>query len=123
MKKLLLICFGLFIYCSGAFAQQTLKAKTRLALKIKSNSRAVYQAHPVRSKTFNSGNDAVQKNTNGAHRLPLQNNSQKHILPVQGRSMASEAVIGSTTYDLQTNGTISNRLVNNADHTICAVWT
>jgi hypothetical protein len=34
-----------------------------------------------------------------------------------------EAVIGFSAYDLQTNGTISNRLVKNDDGTISAAWT
>ncbi|MCC7233340.1 MAG: T9SS type A sorting domain-containing protein [Bacteroidia bacterium] len=35
----------------------------------------------------------------------------------------NEQVIGYTYYDLQTSGTISNRLVKNADGTISACWT
>jgi hypothetical protein len=34
-----------------------------------------------------------------------------------------EAIIGGTVYDLQTNATISNRLVKNVDGTITAAWT
>ncbi|MCC7233341.1 MAG: T9SS type A sorting domain-containing protein [Bacteroidia bacterium] len=35
----------------------------------------------------------------------------------------NEQIIGYTYYDLQTNGTISNRLVKNADGTFSACWT
>jgi len=35
---------------------------------------------------------------------------------------ATETIIGTTTYDLQTNGTISNRLLYNSDGSMCAVW-
>jgi len=43
-----------------------------------------------------------------------------------GNSVAASAngtTIGTTTYDLQTNGSVQNRLVKHADGTISAVWT
>jgi hypothetical protein len=43
-----------------------------------------------------------------------------------GNSVAASSngtVIGGTTYDLQTNGSVQNRLVKHADGTISAVWT
>ncbi len=36
---------------------------------------------------------------------------------------ANGTIIGTTTYDLQTNGSVQNRLIKHADGTVSAVWT
>lgn len=50
---------------------------------------------------------------------PARSNNGVH-LRVAG---VEEAIIGGSVYDLQTNGTISHRLVKNVDGTISAAWT
>jgi hypothetical protein len=63
--------------------------------------------------------------------IPLANaQNRTYTAPVPANSGATlrtttveEAVIGFSVYDLQTNGTISNRLVKNDDGTFSAAWT
>jgi len=59
--------------------------------------------------------------------VPVNNNKSLEMLsavPVSKVTMSvTETIIGNTYYDLQTNGTISNRLIKNPDGTISAVWT
>src|SRR6185369_1553656 len=81
------------------------------------------QARPAIRKNLGYGNEAIKLNPTAHQKLASQANALRNGAPAQVTSTASEAVIGATTYDLQTNGTISNRLTNNADGTYSAVWT
>ena len=58
----------------------------------------------------------------GAETTPLQ--SANPFVTAPGRNhRAAITTLGSTTYDLQTNTAIQNRIVRNADGTMAAVWT
>jgi hypothetical protein len=117
MKKLLL--FTGMILCSGAFAQQSLTLKSPISKKIKSNSIALTKPHQVVKKVAGGPNEAVSTNNlralhsrTAAHRNGSLNNV----------ASTPETIIGSTVYDAQTNGTISNRVVN-VNGKISATWT
>lgn len=49
--------------------------------------------------------------------------SPNHFTAAQNNKAANETTIGNTTYDLQTNSTVMNRIVNHGDGTISASWT
>jgi len=107
MKKLLLI--GLMLCSMGAIAQQSAASKARALSHIK--------AELLKMKLPAPHVNAID---NGA---PVNNIT----VPRKGnptiQATANETIIGNTYYDLQTNNTISNRLVNNADGTLSAAWT
>lgn len=69
------------------------------------------------------------KNLDNVSVVPLKRNLPKANATVHNATgtaktaIITESVIGSTYYDLQTNASISNRLVRNADSTISATWT
>src|SRR5690349_21090797 len=101
MKKLLLFS-GVLVFCSGVFAQQT--------ARMKSNSTATYTPHRVVKKTAGGPHEAATDQSRlvahpKAH--PAHRNGNTN-----SASVVPETVIGSTVYDLQTNGTLSNRVIN-----------
>ncbi len=115
MKKLLLI--GLMLICVNTFAQQSTNAKARAEAKTKAlshvNAALLKKGIPVSHNRRNVDNGG----------LPINNNASRKLVTPTIQSTANEATIGNTNYDLQTNNTISNRIVNNSDGTISAVWT
>jgi hypothetical protein len=122
MKKLLLFT-GVFLFCSGIFAQQR-------PLRIKTNSAVANKPHIVVKKNAGGLNEAltakqlselrsmVHSRTRTAHRNAGTLNAAA-IIP---GDTIPETIIGQTTYDLQTNGTISNRVVN-VNKKVSATWT
>ncbi len=57
------------------------------------------------------------------NQVPLSTLAIPHANARTAQPVANETVIGCTFYDLQTNNSISNRLVVNTDGTIAAAWT
>ena len=55
--------------------------------------------------------------------LPLSTHSTTSPYLHRTSAAVSEAIIGTTEYDLQTNRSTANRISNNGDGTISAVWT
>ncbi len=55
--------------------------------------------------------------------LPLNVNPSLHYVTANKMSSLSEAIIGNTQYDLQTNSGIMNRLLYHDDGTFSATWT
>jgi hypothetical protein len=53
--------------------------------------------------------------------MPLQNPG--NLSNTRLDSGLPEAVIGTTTYDLQSNGSVQNRIINHPDATLSAAWT
>lgn len=121
MKKLLLFA-GMLFYCLGVFAQQGIQSTVKLPV-IKSNSIAVRQPHRAIKKIINTADETMKMNNEGYKILPLPVTTRKFETSDRPQGSGTEMVIGTTTYDLQTNGTISNRIVNNGDGTLSAVWT
>ncbi len=119
MKKLLLIGIALFFY-SGISAQQN--------LRIKSSSTSVNRPHPVVKKIAGGSHETLSPEQLSA--LKSYSHAANHSARRNGSSVVNgwapptipETVIGSTVYDLQTNGTLSNRVVN-VNGKISATWT
>lgn len=65
--------------------------------------------------TGNETNTGLEKSIKGPAVNPYTT-----IPPVQ---MGVETIIGITTYDLQSNSAVQNRVMNNGDGTVSAVWT
>jgi hypothetical protein len=106
MKKLLLLGAGL----SLAFC---LQAQQRPAKQL-------IQLDPAIAK---KAVPAHQQRLNIEAELPLNPNTTTS--PYLGRtsSAVSEAIVGTTEYDLQTNRSTAKRISNNGDGTISIVWT
>ena len=121
MKTRLLTIAFLF-YCVGIFAQQNVNSSVKLK-PVKSNSSSVNRAHKPIKKTIGADDQTVLVTNAVSRNLPAPASSRNVVTTYDANRTMSEAIIGTSTYDLQTNGTISNRIVNNVDGTIGAVWT
>ena len=99
MKKELLSLFSLGLAVS-VFGQQSVSPELRAKL---------HQAVP-HNKTILTGSEQVGNNASTSSNM-------------RSASSVNGTVIGGTTYDLQTNGAIQNRLVRHSDGTISAAWT
>ena len=85
--------------------------------KVAKVSPSMNQAAPF-DKNFITGNEAntgLEKTIKGPSANPYTNQP-----PVQ---FGVETMIGITTYDLQSNSAVQDRVINNGDGTISAVWT
>lgn len=113
MKKLVLIIF--IFSCGVAFSQQ------RKAVNVKNPTR-INPALLKLSASVPKTKGGIDFGAPVNHNSFLRNTGSGEGSGIRS-SFATETVIGTTYYDLQTNNTISNRLVNNADGTKSAVWT
>ncbi len=126
MKKLLLFT-GVFLFSSGLFAQQSPTAKSAQAQRIKTSSAFVNKPHqPVQKlaggpfEAQPSLNSSASRSVSHPRTAPAHRNGAVRSAWIP--PLIPETVIGTSTYDLQTNGTISNRVVNNGGK-ISATWT
>ncbi len=108
MKKQLLMVLAISASL-GTFAQNR-SAKTRVQLPLKEKPVSVHQLN------------------GDPYQIPFNTNSSRGYVastPVQNKSAqaVTEAVIGKTTYDLQTNSAILTHLINHSDGTVSAAWT
>jgi hypothetical protein len=106
-KNLFVLILLLYLHYSPILAQQVV-----LGHPIKSNSIATSKPHLVIEKFSERNTKQISSNPGISSRI---NPSSK------AAASANETIIGTTTYDVQTNGTISNRLVNYTGH-LSAVW-
>jgi hypothetical protein len=118
MKKILLICLSAGIGISAG-AQQIEK---RLPVGFQ---QAEIPAH-VRKNAVTMHKDAFRID----NQVPLNNSQARSSAAPSGSknnrvstTIMEEEIIGFTYYDLQTNNSISNRLVRNDDGSISAAWT
>lgn len=82
--------------------------------------------YPLSNKSIQNLSIPVPKSTEGGSIVPVNTNKSVKMLTAPSTKVTStltETTIGNTFYDLQTNGTISNRLVRNSDGTLSAAWT
>ena len=105
MKKIFCIAFS--VMCALSLHAQNLKVRKGL--------NKVQLPAKYRNMTILSG----IKNDNG---INPQGNFQRKIYSPHQSSVLNETIIGYTYYDLQTNGSTSNRIVYNTDGTISAAW-
>jgi hypothetical protein len=121
MKKLLLI--GLMLANVGVFAQQNIDTKVKGINRI--NPELLKLSLPVpRERGGVDGWSLL--NSNPILRTPLKRQSNTDGSVSSGgtrTATASETILGNTYYDLQTNNSISDRIVNTIDGKISAVWT
>jgi hypothetical protein len=126
MKKLLLFT-GVFLLSAVAFAQQRPTVKSTPAQRIKINSPSANRPQRLIAKKSGGQDEALSADQLSA----LRSVARPQIKPVHRNGMASPAwfpplisdtIIGTTTYDLPTNGTLSNRVVN-VNGKISATWT
>lgn len=110
MKKLLLLSFAVSL-CIGASAQNK---PTATKAKLVATPERLKNAKPVKIEAVDQSLIPYKK--------PGALNLVPHV-PSAKFSTPTTEVIGKTFYDLQTNATISNRLVRNSDGTLSAAWT
>lgn len=107
MKKQLLISTGIFV--SGLLcAQVASKAPSKIPANL---AKISVKKTKVTEDYFNSAYVSGTRNPKASTPNNLRTSS------------LSENVIGTTYYDLQTNSSVGDRLVVNADNSIAAVWT
>ena len=104
MKKLFLFT-GILFYCVGVFAQQRTNSTVKL-LKVKSSSVAITKPQLAR-KDIGAEVQTTPVN-NAASRNSQVPATSRRVVPTSTNAIVTEAIIGTSTYDLQTNGTISN---------------
>lgn len=111
MKKHLLITSGIFV--SGLLAAQVAGKASLKMSKVPAHLTTI-------SAKRNAVNDTYQQ-------LPfsavVKTKTNSAVNSVQRTTAVSEATIGTTNYDLQSNGSVGDRIVVNADGSIAAVWT
>jgi hypothetical protein len=108
MGKHVLVYFLLFSFCVAK--AQNNKIGTRVHLNTK--TKAIPISHPLPVSL-----DDVLVNRNSS------NNSLAPQPIKRTFSSVSETIIGNTSYDLQTNSSIQNRLLRHSDGTVSATWT
>lgn len=108
MKKLLLTGMALSI-CLGAIAQNRPAPLNSIFERFKATNRHA----PVPYQPSISGNEMPVNKINGT----VSNRAAQ-----QSRSAMAPAIIGTTTYDLQSNGSIQNRIYN-SNGNLGATWT
>jgi len=102
MKKTITLLAGILV-CTGLFAQvNSSQSYTKNLLKA------------VNDKVTMSGEEVLSH---------LMVNPNPTTSPNAKFSSANEVVIGTTTYDLQSNAAVQNRIVHHDDGTISAGWT
>ncbi len=118
MKKLLLFS-GVLLFCSGVVAQQR--------PGIKSNSTSVSTPHRVVKKIAGGAHETVsaeQMSALKSYSHPANHTGRRNgtVNSTWAPPLITETVIGTSVYDLQTNGTLSNRVIN-VGGKISATWT
>ncbi len=124
--KTRLLFTGIFLFCSSVNAQQNFSTNSTQTLRIKTISAFVNKPHQLVKKLAGgpfeaqpSLNSSALKSVSHPRITPAhRNGAVNHVLV----PLIPETIIGTSTYDLQTNGTISNRVVNNSGK-ISATWT
>ena len=102
MKKTTTLLAGILV-CAGLFAQvNSSQSYTKNLLKA------------VNNKVTMSGEEVLSH---------LMVNPNPTTSPNAKLASANEVVIGTTTYDLQSNAAVQNRIVHHDDGTISAGWT
>ncbi|MES2567534.1 MAG: T9SS type A sorting domain-containing protein [Bacteroidota bacterium] len=104
MKKQLLLSTGIFI--SGLLCAQVAGKATKIPLHLA--NKAVLSTKRIDDKIINSS-------------LPFQTTVQ--INNAKRTTSLTENVLGSTYYDFQSNSSVGDRIVLNADGSIAACWT
>jgi hypothetical protein len=109
MKKQLL--FASAILFTGMLGAQVSKKVGKIPANIANKSE-------LRAKTIH-GNEQVPSSSNSSSSI------KPSITPINNAKIATvtSATIGSTYYDLQSNSSVGDRIVVNADGTIATVWT
>ncbi len=115
MKKLLLFCLALSTgFCinaqTGNFAKNSKFPKVSNSL----NQPRVYDNKKITGNEVNNGNAVFVKG-------PVANPYSNGAPYVKVASV--DTVIGVTTYDLQSNSAVMERILNNGDGTMSACWT
>lgn len=111
MKKHLLI--GIAISIGGiSLAQNSSINSGKIAPKLKPS--IANKAVPYKKQLIDSGSPSFQ--------AAVHSSNVHHQSSVSSRSF-TDTIIGTTMYDLQTNASVCNRIVLNADSTISATWT
>lgn len=105
MRKILLTIASIAVAC-GVQAQ-TGKAKLN-SLPISGTNKAYVKSEAVRIGM--TGNE-----------MPLRNSNQT-VAPHSSKLTGAQTIIGATTYDLQTNASISNRIINTGGN-VAGTWT
>ncbi|MES2593301.1 MAG: T9SS type A sorting domain-containing protein [Bacteroidota bacterium] len=106
MKKHLLI--GLAISFTGTLAAQKAGKQAPKLNPVIANHAIPYSKHMLESLP-------------ASFQAAVHSNNPNHFL--QSSRAFSDTVIGTSMYDLQTNASVCNRIVANADGTISATWT
>ena len=98
------------------------KTFTYLAIMIFCSS-IVAQNSPIKIQNGQVSAIAPQYNVSGSEVLSnLITNTNPNTIATKTMSM-DEVLIGTTTYDLQSNASVDNRLIRHSDGTISAAWT
>ncbi|REJ82457.1 MAG: T9SS C-terminal target domain-containing protein [Bacteroidetes bacterium] len=115
MKKILLICAAVSLVSMGN-AQQIEK-------RLPEGFRSAQLPERLKNQTMVTSKHDLSTD-NG---IPFANpQTRQWVAPTRARFAAptiNEEIVGFTYYDLQTNNSISNRLVRSADGSFSAVWT
>lgn len=118
MKKILLVCLSLGI----VFASEAQQVEKRLPAGFQTGVIPAYikkQAVATRKNAFQQDNALPLNNSKARLAAAPAPAKQNRIM----NTTMEEEIIGFTDYDLQTNNSISNRLVRNADGSFSASWT
>jgi len=105
-QKLLLLGCAVFMY-SALNAQSKILKQSPHAFKGASVNKAI----------------PVPKSIDEGIYIPYNSNQAQRFTAPSTSATIDEFIIGSTSYDLQTNASIRNGLLNNGDGTLSAVWT
>ena len=114
MKKLLLLSLAL----SVGLTVQAQNSKVKMAPGLKSHPVSVRSKSQVAQKAVLSVDNDVPYRVRPEVASPVVPSTT-----MKSMTTFSEAIIGNSIYDLQSNRGTSNRISNNGDGTISAVWT
>ncbi len=110
MKKHLLLTTGIFV--SGLLAAQVSGKASLKMSKV-----------PAHLQTLSAKKSAVVTDTYQQLPFAAVAKTKPAVVSTKRVNAVSESVIGTTNYDLQSNGSVGDRIVVNADGSIAAVWT
>jgi len=115
MKKLLLFCLAISTgFCTYAQTGNFAKNSKFPQVSKSINQPQVYDNKKITGKEVNSSNSVFVK---GQVANPYSNGAPYVI------KASTETIIGVTTYDLQSNSAVMERITNNGDGTLSACWT
>ncbi len=122
MKKGLLVCLSLAVGLSVLAEQRQIQSRLPQGLRtgrISSPKAMIPVQKPMVSPSMDNGIPVANSNVR-TYTAPTPSVSGNQVARM---ATVEESIIGFSAYDLQTNGTISNRLVRNDDGTFSAAWT